>query len=152
MKKIILYTIAILALAQSACKKNDYAEGTLSPIIAVVDLRDIYKGTDVILTANNMLGASQIVGVVVSNPASGNSPEGLLVVQNDGRREVRGIAIELGDAAASYTPGDSVTVQVTSATLTKVNGNMRLKGIAESAITKVSENHTFRVRAVTSAA
>ncbi|RVU02871.1 hypothetical protein EOD41_02740 [Mucilaginibacter limnophilus] len=150
MKKLALYIIAILALAQAACKKNDYAEGALSPIIAVVDLKDLYKGSDVKLTTENMGGAQQIVGVVISNTTSGNSPAGLLVIQNDRRKEVRGIAIEIGDAASNYLPGDSVTVQVTNATLTRVNGSMRLKGVSADAVTKVSENHTIKVRSVPS--
>jgi len=150
MKNIYLYLAAITIIAWSGCKKNDYAEGTLSPIIAVVDMKALYKGADVTLTSDKLNGAKEMVGVVISDATSGNAPAGVLVVQNNRRNAIRGIAIELGAAAANYIPGDSVMVQLTGATLTKTNGSMRLKGISEAAVTKVASGHSIAVQAVPS--
>lgn len=150
MKKIYLYLAALGTMAVAGCKKHDYAEGTLSPIIAVVDMKALYKGADVTLTTDNMSGAKEIAGVVISNAASGNSPAGILVVQNNRRNAIRGIAIDIGAAASNYVPGDSVMVQVTGATLTKISGSMRLKGLTEAAITKVASNKAIAVQAVPS--
>ncbi|MEO7212972.1 DUF5689 domain-containing protein [Mucilaginibacter sp.] len=150
MKKIYVYLAALSIICLAGCKKHDYAEGTLSPIIAVVDVKALYKGSDVTLNADNLSGAKEIVGVVISNAASGNSPAGILVVQNNRRNAIRGIALDIGAAAAGYAPGDSVMVQVTGATLTKVNGSMRLKGLAEGAITKLASNKAITVQAVPS--
>lgn len=150
MKKIYLYLAAISVIVSAGCKKNDYAEGMLSPIIAVVDLKALYKGADVTLNSDNLTGAKEMVGVVISDATSGNAPAGLLVVQNNRRNAIRGIAIELGAAAANYIPGDSVMVQLTGATLTKANGSMRLKGISEGAVTKVAGNHAITVQAIPS--
>jgi hypothetical protein len=151
MKKIYLLLIMITGLSFSACKKNDWAEGSLSPIIAVVDLKDLYKGTDVALNTEKLSGAKQMVGVVISEATSGNAPAGLLVVQNNRRNALRGIGIAIGSAASNYVPGDSVIIQLQGATLTKVNGSMRLTGIPASAITKVASGKTLKVQSVPSA-
>jgi hypothetical protein len=151
MKTIKLYIIALMALSFAACEKSHEAEGTPSPIIAVVDLKAIYKGSDVTLTASNMNGAQQIVGVVISDPASANSPAGVLVVQNRRRGALRGIAINLGTSAAKYIPGDSVVVSVTGATLTRINGSLRMTGISEAAVTKVAAGKTIFTLAINSA-
>ncbi|QTE39603.1 DUF5689 domain-containing protein [Mucilaginibacter gossypii] len=151
MKKIYLLLVLATAIGINSCKKNNYAEGSLSPIIAVVDLKGIYKGSDVVLNSTNMGGAKEIVGVVISNAAAGNSPAGVLVVQNNRRNAVRGISLEIGNAAANYVPGDSVIVQVEGATLTKVNGSMRVKGLTESSVNKVATNKAVKVQSVPSA-
>jgi hypothetical protein len=143
MKKIYLYLAALGIMAVAGCKKHDYAEGTLSPIIAVVDMKALYKGADVTLTTDNMSGAKEIVGVVISNAASGNSPAGILVVQNNRRNAIRGIAIDIGAAASNYVPGDSVRVQVTGATLTKISGTIRPYYCFAGCLRKHPGNHQF---------
>lgn len=152
MKKIYLFLGLIVIAAFSGCKKNDYAEGTLSPVIAVVDLKDLYKGSDLTLNTEMLSGAKQIGGVVISDATSGNTPSGIVVIQNLRRNVLRGIALEMGASAASYKPGDSVSVEVVGATLTKVNGSMRLRGLAASAITKLAQVTTLKLRTVQSAA
>jgi hypothetical protein len=150
MKKIYIFLTGIAILAFSGCKKNDYAEGTLSPVIAVVDLKDLYKGTDLTLNTEMLSGAKQIGGVVISDPRSGNTPAGIVVIQNQRRNELRGIALEMGAAAAGYKPGDSVSVEVVGATLTRVNGSMRLRGLPATAVKKVAEVKTLNLRTVQS--
>jgi hypothetical protein len=150
MKKIYLFLTLITMAAFTGCKKNDYAEGTLSPVIAVVDLKDLYKGSDVSLNTEMLSGAREIGGVVISDTKSGNTPAGIVVIQNLRRNVLRGIALELGAAAANFKPGDSVSVQVVGATLTRVNGSIRLRGLSASAINKVAEVKTFNLRTVQS--
>ncbi|MBB5395050.1 DUF5689 domain-containing protein [Mucilaginibacter sp. AK015] len=151
MKKIyLIIPVLFAALGLFSCKKNNYAEGTLSPIIALVDLKDLYKGADVVLNTDKLNGAKQIVGVVISDATEGNTPKGLLIVQNYRRNALRGIALAIGDAASNYVPGDSVVVQVDGATLTKVNGSTRLIGITEAAITKVAADQAIKVQSVPS--
>jgi uncharacterized MnhB-related membrane protein len=76
MKKIYLFLLITAAVGFTACKKNNYAEGTLSPIIAVVDLKSLYKGADVALTTAKLGGAKEVTGVVISRCSSGQCPRG----------------------------------------------------------------------------
>ncbi len=151
MKNKILYiALCMASLLIGACKKHDYAEGQPSPIMALLDVRSLYKGTDVKLTRQNMLGAYQIVGKVISQADSGNVPRGVIVLQNNRRQAIRGITIPLGDAATKYKMGDSLLINVEGATLTKVNGAMQLAGITEANIITVSTGNDVRVQQVSS--
>lgn len=151
MKTRFLYiALCVLTMAIGACKKHDYADGELSPIIAVADLRTLYKGSDVTLTKDKMLGAVNITGTVISMPDSGNAPNGLVVMQNYRRGMLRGIAFNLGAAAATYHSGDSLVVKVEGTTLKRVDGMLQLTGITEASITKVSEKNPVTVQATSS--
>lgn len=151
MKTQSLYIIVgLLLLLAGACKKHDFAEGTLSPIIAVSDMRSLYKGSDLTLTKDNMKGANQIVGIVISNPDSGNAPKNLVILQNNRRQAIRGIAIPLGTAAANYRLGDSLLINVEGAVLKRVNGTLQLTGITESGIKKVSSQNPVTLQGVSS--
>ena len=153
MKKILFYTFLLLASAGiwSGCtKENNYPGGTMAPTIAISDVRTIYKGADIKLDTKNMFGANQIVGVVVSDHSGGNMPAGLLVVQNKRRAKLRGISILIGDAAATYAPGDSVVININGGVLKRVDGTLQLTGIPSSAITKVSSGNTVIGQKVTS--
>lgn len=155
MKKILYYTFLLLSLAGawSGCKKgNNYPGGVVSPIIAITDLRFIYKGADITLTKDNMFGAHEIVGTVVSDQSGGNMPSGVLVVQDYRRTRLRGISIPVGTAAANYAPGDSVVIEVVGGVLKRVNGTLQLTSLPAGAITKVSSGHTILGQKATSAA
>lgn len=147
--KILYIVLGLLALFTTACKKHDYADGVASPIIAVSDMRALYRGADVTLTKANMEGATEITGLVISNPDSGNVPKNMLVLQNYRRNVIRGIAIPLS-TAGNYHSGDSLVIGVENAVLKRVNGSMQLTGINESAITKVSSNNAVTVQSTSS--
>ncbi|MGB8190556.1 MAG: DUF5689 domain-containing protein [Chitinophagaceae bacterium] len=141
MKKILQYLICFFALAAVwSCKKSgNYPGATLSEYIALFDVRDIYKGQDVTLTKENMFGADKISAVVVSNHSGGNLPAGLLVVQDQRRlAQLRGIVIPIGADAASFVPGDSLTINIEGGVLKSVNGMLQLTGITTSKITKLA--------------
>jgi len=146
MKKILFYVFLLLSSAGlfSGCiKGNNYPDGVLSPIIALTDVRQIYKGTDVTLTSTNMFGATKIVGTVISDFSGGNLPSGLLIVQNNRRTRLRGIAISIGAAAASYAPGDSVNINVEGGVLTRIKGILQITGINPANITKISSGNAL---------
>lgn len=150
MKKIIIYSVLLsLTAFMWGCEKDTYPGGVISPYISIFDIRDMYKGNDVTLTADNMYGSSKIAAMVVSDHSGHNLPEGLLFVQ-DSRRlsQLRGIAIPIGDAAADYVPGDSVIINVEGAVLKRVNGMLQITGIQQSAITKVSSGNAIPVNRV----
>lgn len=153
MKKISLIAslIAVIAFV-SGCKKDNYPGHVLSTHIGIIDLRDIYKGKDVTLTKENMYGATKLSALVVSDHSGHNLPEGLLVVQDSYRLGfIRGIAINIGNPAASYVPGDSVLVNLEGAVITKANGILQLTNIATDKITKLSSGNAIPLNRVTTA-
>lgn len=150
MKTKILYTLlAFMAVIWSACKKHDYAEGTLSPITSLEDVRGLHKGTDVTMDRNSLMGAYQITGVVISQPDSGNVPANTVVMQNTRRSKTRGIILAVNNAN-TYKPGDSLLINIEGKTLSKVNGSLQITGLTNESITKVSENETINVQAASS--
>lgn len=146
MKKILSYSFYLIALISFlGCKKGDnYPGGTVSSYISLFDVRNIYKGTDVALSSENMFGAEKIAGVVVSDHSGGNLPAGLLILQ-DSRRlsQLRGISIPIGADAASYVPGDSLVINVSGAVLKRENGLLQLTGITNNNISKVASGITI---------
>jgi hypothetical protein len=133
-----LFLIINIAVAISGCNKDkyNYPGGTPYDIISVLDVRPLYKGQDVILSKENMYGATKLGVVVISDHTGKNIPAGLLVVQDNRRlATVRGISIELGAAAANYHPGDSLVIDVAGSTLTRKNGLLMITGLTEADFT-----------------
>lgn len=130
--------IAIVFVATGSCNKDpydNYPGGTPNEIIAILDLRPVYKGKDVILTKENMYGGTKIAAVVISDHSEGNLPAGALIVQDSRRLStLRGITIELGNAAANYHLGDSLQIEIVNSTLTRKNGILTITGITEKNI------------------
>ncbi len=135
MKRKFIYILGLLGVIfWSACEKHDYANGELSPIISIEELRDLYKDADVTLNSNNLKEAGKIVGVVVSNPDSLNIPAGMVVMQETRRKRTRGIILSL-ENARNYKFGDSLVVNISGKTLTRVKGSMQIKGLTDKDIT-----------------
>ncbi|OMP76784.1 DUF5689 domain-containing protein [[Flexibacter] sp. ATCC 35208] len=152
MKKFLVYLPLILFIW--GCEKSEtYPGGTISPYISIYDIRNLYKSKPVTLSKENMLGSTSIAAMVVSDHSGGNLPAGLLIVQ-DARRlsKLRGIAIQLGDVANSYVPGDSVLIDVQGAVLEKTDGMLELTGVSLTKMRKISSGNTIPVNRVTTAA
>jgi len=139
MKKITFYAFLLsLAFVWAGCKKSNYPGGQVSPFMPMYDLRHIYKGADVTLNVENMLGSDQVTGIVISDFSGKNMPAGLLVLQDHRRlSQYRGIAINIGAEAANYVSGDSIKVKVAGGTLTRDNGILQIKNIPASNVTKL---------------
>lgn len=149
MKKVSIYTYAIiicLIASLSACKRDsDYILSTPAAYISNLDLRKLYKGSDVTLTKEVMREAYIVKGQVISDHSDGNLPVGLLFIQNkrtsgNGIDSIRGMAINIGTVASSYVPGDSVHINIEGGILKRVNGILQITGISASNITKVATN------------
>ena len=138
--KCFLYivSIAISITIIGSCNKETYENypgGTPFEIVSVLDVRPIYKGKDVTLTKETVYGATKIAVVVISEHETGNLPKDLLIVQDSRRLStLRGISIELGDAAAKYHPGDSLVIDINTGVLTRKNGILTITGLTESHI------------------
>jgi len=150
MKKIIIYSFLLVSLATLwGCKKDTYPGAEVSPYVSMFDIRHLYTGSDVTLTRDNMGGAVNITGVVVSDHSGGNLPKGLLVLQ-DRRRlsQLRGISLAVGDLADQFVPGDSIIVKVEGRTLTRVNGILQITGVTANDINKVGTGINMLVNKV----
>lgn len=151
MKKIssFIAALALSALLFNACKKDERpADGTVNTFAALYVVKNAYKGSDVQLNASALNGATQTGGVVISNLTGNNLPKGSLIIQNSSRGQVRGLLIELGDAASNYLPGDSLLINIEGSTLSKVSGSLQLKGITAANITKVSSDNVSMAKTV----
>ncbi|WP_431213688.1 DUF5689 domain-containing protein [Puia sp. P3] len=147
MKKLFAYSL--LAGLLFGCKKDNYPGSVISPFVAIYDIRQLYKGADVKLTKDNMGGSTTITAMVVSDHSGGNMPAGLLVVQEARRlSSVRGISIPIGDDAAKYVPGDSVSIKVEGGVLKRVNGILEITGVPSAAIVKISSGNTIPINQV----
>ncbi|TDQ07637.1 DUF5689 domain-containing protein [Pedobacter metabolipauper] len=151
MKKIysILAVLIIFGMVLNACKKDvNPSLGTQNPFAALYVVKNLYKGSDVQLDPSALGGANLTGGVVISNLIGKNFPNGGLIIQNANRGQIRGILIELGDAAIPFVPGDSLVVDVTGGTLTKVGNSLHLKGLSLASIKKISSNNVLTPRTV----
>jgi len=140
MKRLLQIPLFIMALALIwGCKKGDnYPGGTVSPYISLLDVRNIYKGSDVVLQTSNMFGAQYVKGVVVSDADGGNIKPGQVAIQNFGRNSsLRGITLEFASGSTNLMMGDSVLVDLTGGTLTKENGTLIVKGLKNEAVEKL---------------
>ncbi|MGV3764478.1 MAG: DUF5689 domain-containing protein [Chitinophagaceae bacterium] len=143
MKKLFYICLVLAFAAVTGCDKNgNYEGGRVSPYIAIYDIRDIYRGEDVKLNAQNMFGATKLAAMVVSDHSGNNLPEGLVFVQDARRLDaLRGIALKIGTEAAGYVPGDSLHVELNGATLTNEGGLLMVTDIPKGGITKVSSGN-----------
>lgn len=146
-----LLLIISTGAAINSCTKTYkfYPGGEPNEIGSVLDVRPLYRDQDVVLSKDNLHGASKLAVVVVSDHTEKNLPAGLLVVQDNRRLGlVRGISIELGDAAAKYHTGDSLLIDVTGGILTRKNGILTITGLTESNITAAGKG-VVTVNAIT---
>lgn len=146
MKKILsICLLCAIALLVCSCKKDEKITGKPSPLIAIADLKSMFKEQPLVLKSDEMMGASNICGIVISDPANGNAPSGLVIVQSYRRKQLRGIALALGADAANYTAGDSIVVKVEGATLQRVNGVLQVTQLSAGAVSKISAGHTQKI-------
>lgn len=152
MNKIIrnmLFALGCIAVIISCKRDTDYVLSTPSMFIPNVDLRKIYKNTEVTLTTENMRGASMVKGQVISNHSTNNLPSGLLIIQNTrivgGLDSLRGIAINIGVDAAKYVPGDSVHVKIEGGVLKRVDGTLQIMGKTAADVTKIASGKTLYI-------
>jgi hypothetical protein len=156
MKKIIFNCFVLLSLIilLSGCKKGvNYPGGMVTPYIPLYDLRNLYKGTDVVLSSENMFGSTSLSAMVISDHSGKNLPEGMLFVQDKKRLgQLRGIAIPIGAEASKYVPGDSVHIKIEGTTLTRADGMLQLKGVNAAEIKKVASGLPIAKNRVNSSA
>src|SRR5690606_21260662 len=150
MRKLIFLPLFLgLLIVMLSCEKEIKVTGTASPFISLNDVRALYKGTPKVLTTEDMLGASYINGIVISDPVNGNAPEGLVILQSFKRNLLRGIALDMGTEATNYNPGDSVVVKIDGKTLDRINGVLQISGVTADDVTRVSVGNPQHINLTT---
>lgn len=135
-----LLLLILLGMFSACLKENPSpAAGTPNDFIAIVDVRSIFKESDVVLSKDNMAGASKITGVVVSDLSAGNFPKGTIAIQQTSRTVTRGIEVNFGTVDLSFKPGDSLSIAVSGATIGRRNGVLQIRADL-AAVDKISEN------------
>jgi hypothetical protein len=151
MKKIYSMLTALLfcGVVFNACKKDvNPSSGKENPFAALYVVKNTYKGTDVKLSPELLSGAHLTGGVVISNLTGKNFPKGGLIIQNANRGQVRGILIDMGEEVIPFLPGDSVVVDISGGTLSKVGNSLQLKGLKLANINKISSGNKVVSRTV----
>lgn len=154
MKKYLLYIGVLLTCSVfTSCMKEDVnnATGDLNSMASIYVVRATFKEVDVPLGRNTLSGAYRTSGTVIASAVSGNFAEGSLIIQDNWRGLVRGVALILDKAAVSnYAIGDSVVVELEGSLLTRSgNGPLAITGLNASSVTKISSGHAITVRPVT---
>lgn len=154
MKRIVCFVSFIACLLGSACKENpDWAAGTLNPTVSIMDVRALYKGSDLVLTQDKLSGGVQIAGVVNADYQNGNMPDGIITIQSTLRTKTRGIALRVGDDVASTLKlGDSVLFQIKDKRLVRGNGCLMIDGVGESDVKVLSSDHRLTPQTITASA
>ncbi len=152
MKKIVsLCFFLVAAVTFLGCKKDSYPGGTPYNVISLLDLKGLYNGNPITLTNKDLFGGDRIAAVVVSDFSAGNSPQGLVMVQEKRRLNLlRGITLNLGAAAGNYHPGDSLEIIVEGAQLTRENGVLQIKGLTTENIKVISSGNAIDIPLVKS--
>lgn len=154
MKRLFyIFSMAGIIAAVGSCNKETYENypgGEPYEMVSILDVRPLYKGTDVTLTKDKLYGGTKLGAVVISDHTAGNLPKCLLIVQDSRRLStLRGIAIELA-SAGNYKPGDSVVVEISSGTLTRKNGILTITGLTDGNI-RAAGKGVVNITAVTTA-
>jgi hypothetical protein len=156
--KYFLILTAIVGVFSGCKRDDDYFASKPSGFISNFDLKKLFKEADLALKADAIGGATMIRGIVISDFRSGNSPAGLLVMQNSrisggvAIDSLRGMAFNIGTGAADFIPGDSIHVKIDGGVLKRVNGILQITGLTSSAITKVAAGRQIKTQAVSTGA
>ncbi|TCV10855.1 hypothetical protein EDC17_103117 [Sphingobacterium alimentarium] len=138
--------VGILATTMlTSCLKEDenYSIGTSNPETSLFTIRNIYNNAEVRLNQENLSEAKYFKGLVVSNKDGKNLPSNYVAVQNTWRSQTRGILIEV-DNGTQLNFGDSVLVNVESATLTTADNMLLLKGVAKDKFQVINSGNTVK--------
>ena len=147
--KYISYLGAVLFIA--ACSKTDYESGgKISTVIAMANIKALHNGDDVLLKKENLNGAYEIAGVVISDRTNGNFPANEIVVQSSYRGNITGLIFSFADDNSSIELGDSIKVNIDQTILSRKNGSLKISGndFTVANVQKVSANNLVQPRVV----
>lgn len=140
-KNILLVSFGVMAVTFSSCFKDakNEAIGYLNEATSLYNVRNLYKGTDLVLDKKNLGGAKYTSGIVVSNHENGNFPEGSIAIESVWRGKIRGLVLEVDDPL-KYRAGDSVLVDIEGVNLSRKSGPLNVSGLRAGAVQVLASN------------
>lgn len=138
-----LFILPLLAAASCEKEKDSFAfDDEIN--VAIKELKEFYKGEDIVLNREQHFKKIFITGIIVSSASSGNLPiENGIVVHE----ERVGINVTLEDNTL-FKLGDSVRVNIEAGTLTAVNKNITVVGVKSSDVEVLKEDVSITPRTV----
>src|SRR5690606_34520257 len=117
--------------------------------ISIAEFRDMYQSDPLTIASKDKNEDLFITGVVISDVAHGNNPEGRVIVQGYADGELRGIALAIDGAINRYQPGDSVMVKVEGAVLERVDGILQVSDLTVLEVGRLSAGNEQKVHLAT---
>lgn len=151
MRKNIYFNILILCLITVSiisCDNNPELKVPVEEFVTINSIRKMYQGEPVVIKGKNAEHQVFISGIVISDYANKNFPEGKIVVQNFENDKLRGIVLSVAGNIGRYLPGDSVIARVDGKTLERdsVYQLLQISGLTIADVGKISSNNTQRVQ------
>ena len=134
----IIFSLLLMGSVLVSCFKEPLLTEVIpTRNLSVSLIRNLYKGTDVALTEQNV-GVTPLAGTVISDAASGNIAEGKFVIVQTKDSVTAGITVAVKNLQAiDFVPGDSIVFDIRGTTLLRDNGSLEIQGVDASAIFKV---------------
>lgn len=148
MKKIFMYSLlffVLVSLLMTACKEEIVLRESVRHFTSVAELRSKYQGESVTLTSGNSNSHLFVGGIVISNPGSGNTPEGKVIIQNSADGQLRGITLSIEGLYNRYLEGDSIIADIEGATLERVDGMLQVSGLTTLEVGRISTGNERKV-------
>lgn len=162
MNKYLKYILGIPTLILflfSCTEDNNDIAGYMperSDVMLIDELKSYYKGSDVQLMPENLYGYSKTTGIVISDIKNKNIPLNHIVIQAtdaqniDNVKRSPGIILALNNESDNvFQLGDSVLVDLTGTVLTKIDGNIQIKGLPGNQITTLKSGCNVKPRILT---
>jgi hypothetical protein len=153
MRKNIYFNILILCLITVSfisCDNRDNGLELKVPVeefVSINSIRKMFQGEPVVITGKNADHQVFISGIVISDYANKNFPEGKIVVQNFEDDKLRGIVLSVAGNIRSYLPGDSIIARVDGKTLERDSvGILQISGLTIVDVGKISSSNTQRIQ------
>lgn len=148
MKKIIFYAssvFAVLSFWMVSCKQEKEHMLSLQNFISIGELRSMYQGEPITISSQKNNEDIFISGIIISNTAQGNHPEGKIIVQNNTDGQLRGIVLALDESITRYQIGDSIVAKVEGKKLERVDGALQVSGLTIREVGRITTNNAQAV-------
>lgn len=147
-----ILTLCLITVFFVSCENSLELKVPVEEFVSINSIRKMYQGEPVIIKAKNADHRIFISGIVISDYANKNFPEGKIVVQNYENDTLRGIVLSVAGNIGRYLLGDSIIARVDGKILERdsVTHLLQIADLTIKDVGKISSNNTQRVQFETS--